>query len=112
MPTRTTPPGESALQPEQCAESLKALSDPVRLKIVNCLRSGPRNVGELAVELDVTIVMASHHLAILHHGGLVERNKLGRFVEYRLTPSVFVKGRRGNDCLDFGCCRLELPKVT
>ncbi len=110
MSSRNPSSSESALQPDQCAESLKALSDPVRLKIVNCLRSGPRNVGQLAVELDVTIVMMSHHLTILHHGGLVERCKLGRFVEYKLTPLVFVKGRRGNDCLDFGCCRLEFPK--
>lgn len=103
-------PSEETIQSAYCADVLKALSDPVRLKIVNCLRTGPRNVGDLAAELDVTIVTMSHHLAVLYHGGLVERSKVGRFVEYQLTPSVFVKGRRGNDCLDFGCCRLELPK--
>ena len=110
MTTRSTPQPESTLQPDQCAESLKALGDPIRLKIVNCLRSGPRNVGELAAEVEITIVMVSHHLGILHHGGLVERSKLGRFVIYRLAPSVFVKTRGGRDRLDLGCCRLELPR--
>jgi len=37
-----------SLEPEQCAESLKALGDPARLRIIELFRSGPLHVVELA----------------------------------------------------------------
>ena len=36
------------LRSRQCAQRLKALSEPQRLKIVQCLQDGPKNVGELS----------------------------------------------------------------
>jgi DNA-binding transcriptional ArsR family regulator len=101
-PTRT-------LDPEHCAESLKALGDPIRLRIIAQLRTGPQNVGELAAALENTAVTISHHLAILYHSGFVRRAKRGRFVEYRLERNVFVRTSRGIEHIDLHCCRLELP---
>jgi DNA-binding transcriptional ArsR family regulator len=95
------------LQPEQCARKLAALADPERLRIIHCLRAGPRNVGELAALLDAKVVNISHHLGVLRHAGLVLDEKQGRFVLYRLHPDVC---RTGNEHLDLGCCRLEIPK--
>ncbi len=96
-----------SLQPERCARLLKALADPERLRIVDTLRQGPRNVSDLATLLDAEIVNVSHHLGVLRHAGLVLDEKQGRFVVYRLHPDIF---RPSGEHLDLGCCRLEIPK--
>jgi DNA-binding transcriptional ArsR family regulator len=95
------------LQPEQCARKLAALADPERLRIIQYLRAGPRNVGELAALLDSKVVNVSHHLGVLRHAGLVLDEKQGRFVLYRLHPDVC---QPGDERLDLGCCRLEIPR--
>jgi DNA-binding transcriptional ArsR family regulator len=93
-----------------CAERLKALADPDRLRIVTVLLSGPRHVGTLAEELNESIVKVSHHLGVLRHSGLVQTEKQGRFVEYTLHPDVFLVVDDASDrCLDLGCCSLDLP---
>jgi len=97
------------LQPNHCARALRALADPERLRIIHCLRGGARNVSELAALLDAEIVNVSHHLGVLRHAGLVQDEKQGRFVVYRLHPDVFSAGGSAEH-LDLGCCRLELPK--
>lgn len=103
---------EDPLQPRSCAERLKALSDPSRLRIVSCLRDGPKNVSEISTELDVSIVTVSHHLGILRAAGLVESDREGRFIIYRLPAEVFQRPKKATelDFLDLGCCRLEMPK--
>jgi DNA-binding transcriptional ArsR family regulator len=100
---------EDRLQSKLCAEKLKALSEPTRLRIVDLLRDGERPVSEIAECLDEEMVNVSHHLGILFHAGLVEKDKRGRFVVYRLHPDVSSVRRRGKQHLDFGCCRLEVP---
>lgn len=94
-----------------CAERLKALADPERLRIVTALLDGPRHVGVLAEELNDGIVKVSHHLGVLRTNGLVTATKQGRFVEYALHPSIFIVADPNDpqNCLDLGCCRLELP---
>ena len=103
----------NSLQPERCARMLKALADPERLRIIDCLRQGPRNVTDLSRELAADIVNVSHHLGVLRSAGLVLDEKHGRFVVYQLHPEVFEsKGRRAAaEHLDLGCCRLEIPRV-
>jgi DNA-binding transcriptional ArsR family regulator len=100
------------LQPERCAEQLKALSEPLRLRIVTHLRSGSKSVSELAELLDAEMVTVSHHLQILRHAHLVKTQRRGRFVLYRLHEEVFRPSESAKECehLDLGCCRLELPK--
>ena len=95
-----------------CAEKLRALSDPERLRIINCLRTGPRNVSEIAEELKAEIVNISHHLGVLRNAHLVTSEKQGRFVVYSLPPEVFHPegGADSAEHLDLGCCRLEIPK--
>ena len=48
-------------QSDVCAERLKALSEPLRLRIVDLLRNGERPVGEISESLEVELVTASHH---------------------------------------------------
>jgi ArsR family transcriptional regulator len=95
---------------ELCAKRLKALADPKRLRIVCCLFSGTKNVGDLAAQLDDEIVMVSHHLGVLRHAGLVQAHKSGRFVEYTLHPDVVRSIQRSDQSkfIDLGCCRLDL----
>lgn len=62
---------------EYCAKKLKALADKERLRIVECLLAGPKNVGEVAAELDEEIVKVSHHLGVLRDAELVQSLKQG-----------------------------------
>jgi ArsR family transcriptional regulator, nickel/cobalt-responsive transcriptional repressor len=98
------------LSAKECAERLKALADEDRLRIVQALRAGPKNVSEIAAELRADITNISHHLQILKREAIVETEKQGRFVVYRLHPDVFAATRSSSECLDLGCCKLELPK--
>jgi DNA-binding transcriptional ArsR family regulator len=100
---------EDRLQSKLCAEKLKALGEPVRVRIVDLLRDGEKTVSEIAESLEEEVVNISHHLGILYHAGLVEKDKRGRFMVYRLHPDVRAESRGGKQHLDFGCCRLEVP---
>ena len=100
------------LQPVHCAEQLKALGEPCRLRIVSALRAGPKSVGELAESLKIELMTVSHHLGILHHARLVQKQRQGRFILYSLSEGVFqpTGSPRGKEFIDLGCCRLEVPK--
>ena len=100
------------LQSDRCAELLKALGEPLRLRIIDALRDGPMNVSELAARLESEVVTVSHHLGILRHAGLVERQRQGRFIVYRLAALAFERSRssRSSEHINLGCCRLEIPK--
>jgi DNA-binding transcriptional ArsR family regulator len=103
---------EDQLQSNVCARYLKALSEPDRLKIIQCLQSGPKNVSELAELLGRELVNVSHHLGVLRNAGLVQDQKQGKYVVYSIHPSVLAKKKKstlGKEVLDLGCCRLEWP---
>lgn len=100
------------LQSDLCAERLKALSEPLRLRIVDALRGGPQNVTDLAEKLQVEVVTLSHHLGILRNARLLEKERHGRFIVYSLHPDVFQResSTKANEHIDLGCCRLEIPR--
>lgn len=102
------------LESAHCAEMLKALSDPLRLRIIDVLRGGPKNVGDLAELLDAEIATVSHHLGILHTAGLLDREKQGRHKVYQLRAGVLETSATsdGKQHIDLGCCRLEIPTPT
>jgi ArsR family transcriptional regulator len=91
-----------------CAERLKSIADPERLRIVMHLFQGETNVSDLAHELGEEIVKVSHHLGVLRHAGVVMSEKQGRFVVYRLHPDVVVSGRGEERKIHFGCCSVDL----
>lgn len=70
---------------EQVAAYFQALSEPTRLQILNLLRGGERNVGELAQLCGYTSANISRHLAFLTHQGLVERESRGTSSYYRIA---------------------------
>jgi len=98
------------LSTADCAAKLKALADTDRLRLVQILRAGPRNVSELTAEMQTDIANVSHHLQILRRGGIVATEKRGRFVIYKLAALVFAATSDPTEHIDLGCCRLELPR--
>ncbi len=83
-------PGMKDLPPEairQVAAYFQALSEPTRLQILNLLRSGERNVGELAQLCGYTSANISRHLAFLMQQGLVLREGRGTAVYYRFADA-------------------------
>lgn len=69
----------------QVAAYFQALSEPTRLQILNLLREGERNVGELAQACGYTSANISRHLSLLMQHGLVARESRGTAVYYRIA---------------------------
>jgi DNA-binding transcriptional ArsR family regulator len=73
------------------AEVLKTLAHPRRLEIVHELARGPRTVGRLAEELGLAQPNVSQHLALMRASGVVEAERDGREIRYRLTdPDIII----------------------
>jgi len=76
----------SAEQAELVAPQLKALADPVRLRLMSLVASHPGGeacVCDLNEAFDLTQPTISHHLKVLHEAGLLDREKRGVWVYYR-----------------------------
>jgi len=69
----------------QVADYFRVLSEPTRLQILNLLRSGERNVGELAQACGYTSANVSRHLSLLTQHGLVVRESRGTAAYYRIA---------------------------
>jgi Rhodanese-related sulfurtransferase len=70
---------------DQLARLSKALAAPKRIELLDILSQGPRTVERLAGETDQTTANASQHLKVLRAARLVEAEKNGLFVTYRLA---------------------------
>lgn len=66
----------------------KALADPTRRRVLQLLRQGPQSAGELARHFPVSKPTMSAHFAVLREAGLVQSEKHGKEVVYRLRMSV------------------------
>jgi DNA-binding transcriptional ArsR family regulator len=70
---------------------IRALAGTHRLRIVHLLGSGPREVWELAEELDLPPATVSQNLAAMRAAGLVEATRSGRAVRYRIAdPGILI----------------------
>lgn len=67
------------------AHMFKAMGHPMRIFILEKLKERPRCVCELADEIGINKSAASKHLSQLKEAGLVDDEKQGTLVEYRLT---------------------------
>ncbi len=70
---------------EQLARIGKASSAPKRLELLDLLCQGPRTVEALARESALSVANASQHLQVLRAARLVDAEKKGLYVEYRLA---------------------------
>jgi DNA-binding transcriptional ArsR family regulator len=66
----------------------KALADPTRRRVLELLRDGALTAGELSDHFPVSKPTMSAHFSVLQEAGLVEAEKDGRVVFYRLKMSV------------------------
>jgi ArsR family transcriptional regulator len=76
----------TAEQAGQVAPLLRALADPVRLRLMSLVAShagGEACVCELTGAFDLSQPTISHHLKVLHEAGLLDRDKRGVWVYYR-----------------------------
>ena len=72
------------------SDTFKALSDPVRLEILNMLKkNGRMNAGEISDNFDLSKATISHHLKILREQDLIYETKEKNFIYYELNTSVF-----------------------
>lgn len=80
------------LRPDEAAElaaTLKALADPVRLRILSLIAAQPEAeacVCHLTEPIGLSQPTMTHHLQILHGAGILERDKRGAWVYYRIVP--------------------------
>lgn len=72
---------------EQFARVGKAVSAPKRLELLDLLSQSPRTVEALAEQAAISVANASQHLQVLRAARLVEADKKGLFVEYRLADA-------------------------
>lgn len=70
---------------EQFARIGKAVSSPRRLELLDLLCQGPRTVEELAKQAGLSFANASRHLQVLRAARLIEAEKEGLYVTYRLA---------------------------
>lgn len=70
---------------------LKALADPVRLRLLSLVAShadGEACVCDLQEAFDLSQPTISHHLKVLHESGLLDRSKRGVWVYYRVRSNA------------------------
>lgn len=82
----------------QFARIGKALAAPKRLELLDLLCQGPRTVEALAGQAALSVANASQHLQVLRAARLVDAEKKGLYVEYRLVDdevSGFLVSLRG-----------------
>jgi ArsR family transcriptional regulator, arsenate/arsenite/antimonite-responsive transcriptional repressor len=76
---------------ERIAPLLKALADPVRLRLMSMIAShadGEACVCDLNDAFDLSQPTISHHLKLLHEVGLLDRSKRGVWVYYRTRTAA------------------------
>ncbi|WP_331501452.1 metalloregulator ArsR/SmtB family transcription factor [Nocardioides sp.] len=81
----------SAERAEGIAPLVKALADPVRLRLVSLVASHQDReacVCELNDAFDLSQPTISHHLKVLHDVGLLDRTKRGVWVYYSIKPEA------------------------
>lgn len=72
------------------AKYFKALAEPMRLKVLNALQDGEKNVGQLTEISGCSQANVSKHLSLLTQYDLVKRESRGTSVYYSISdPSVY-----------------------
>ncbi len=99
----------AALDADQARLLLKALADPIRLRVIEALGSGERCVCELTEELDLAQSKLSFHLKVLKDAGLLADRQSGRWIYYKLRPEQLERLRGWLARLSAGCSAPATP---
>jgi DNA-binding transcriptional ArsR family regulator len=76
---------------EVVADLFGVLAEPTRLRILQHLEAGPATVSQLIDALGLKQANASKQLGIMHRAGLLEREKDGTSVRYRIRMPLVMK---------------------
>ena len=79
--------------------ALTALSDPTRRQLLECLRQGPKTVGEIAAVLPVSRPAVSQHLKLMKSARLVIERRQGRRHYFSVDPAAIAELRRYFDAI-------------
>ena len=92
---------------------LKVLASPRRLDLLHALADGPCEVGRLAILVGASQPNVSQHLAVMRAAGVVEAERDGREVRYRLAdPDVMVACSIMRGVLERRLARLAASAAT
>jgi len=69
-------------------ETMRALADPTRRRILNMLKQGPLPAGEISRQFDMSGAAISKHLSVLKEAKLVRVRQERKFLYYELNASV------------------------
>ena len=81
----------SAAEAEEMSVPLKAIADPVRLRLLSliaCHEGGEACVCDLTGAFDLAGSTISHHLKVLREAGLIASQRRGTWIYYRILPGV------------------------
>jgi ArsR family transcriptional regulator len=81
---------EPILSLDWAQQLLRALAEPIRLRVVQALQQGERCVCDLTGDLDLAQSKLSFHLKVLKEAGLICARQEGRWIYYRLEPSALL----------------------
>jgi ArsR family transcriptional regulator len=85
-PFSEAPLGET--EADTLAAALRVVADPTRLRLLSLIAASPAGEGcvcDLTAPLGLSQPTVSHHLKVLHDAGVLERDKRGRWVYYRIN---------------------------
>lgn len=74
---------------EDLAAGLRAIADPIRLRLLSFIAAQPGAeacVCHLTAPVELSQPTVSHHLKLMHDAGVLEREKRGAWVFYRINP--------------------------
>ncbi len=75
---------------ELVAQRFRVLGEPMRIKLLDCLRESDATVSDLQGALGASQQNVSKHLGILHAAGMLSRTKQGNTIRYAISdPAVF-----------------------
>jgi len=86
-PLLSAPLGEE--DAETLAAALQALADPARLRLLSLIASCPGSEAcgcDLTTPVGLSQPTVSHHLKVLHEAGLLERERRGKWVYFKVRP--------------------------
>ena len=86
-PLLSAPLGEQ--DAETLATALQALADPARLRLLCLIASCPGSVAcgcDLTTPVGLSQPTVSHHLKVLHEAGLLDRERRGKWVYFKVRP--------------------------
>jgi ArsR family transcriptional regulator len=75
---------------ESAADLFRVMSAPMRLKIINCLCDGEKNVSYLLTQVDTTQPNMSQHLSTLYQAGILGKRREGVQIFYRIIDQRIV----------------------